>query len=332
MREPVETSTPAAKDQEAGGGALGGTARGDFSALLLQVTLSMAAALARGGRYDEAEACLADVIHGENTQSAALHLLARMRAQQGRFSEAESLWTQAARLDPGTRAYAAGIQRIHRLQAKPLISLAWVLPRAALVLALVLVAGLTVLFMNRQVSGLRTAIATDVARQQAERSDQITGLEAAVERLATAFPGAKPPPELKLEIAGVDVNTQPGLIEVRFDSGLFEYGTMLTSQAEQLLTILGLQLEPYVGRITIAVIGCTDDLPVRGAPQYLDNIGLGRRRAGVVIDYLRATSRLPDAMFTIQSSTGLPSPYANDSAANRAGNRTAVLRISPVTP
>lgn len=62
---------------------------------------------ARGGDLAGAEATLAS--SGSFAASPwSLDLLARIRAQQGRFTEAHSLWTAASELDPDNATYRAG--------------------------------------------------------------------------------------------------------------------------------------------------------------------------------------------------------------------------------
>src|SRR5438105_13854934 len=69
-------------------------------ALTVQVSLARATDLARAGKYDEAETVLAGAVGESGSHPAALDLLARIRAQQGRLIEAQALWGQASRLDP----------------------------------------------------------------------------------------------------------------------------------------------------------------------------------------------------------------------------------------
>ena len=71
--------------------------------LLESVTLALAASSARKGRFKEAENLLLPLIVQSKSQDDALDLLAKVYAQQGKIEEAQHLWQQALRNDPGNR-------------------------------------------------------------------------------------------------------------------------------------------------------------------------------------------------------------------------------------
>ena len=85
---------------------------------LAQLALSKAAELARRGNFQEAEELIAGLGSGKE-QPAALDLLARIRAQQGRWLEAEAFWKQALQQDPTNPAYLEGLQYIQRSRRGP---------------------------------------------------------------------------------------------------------------------------------------------------------------------------------------------------------------------
>jgi type VI secretion system protein ImpK len=93
--------------------------------LLQQALLSKAAELARKGRHAEAAQLLADALTDRGEAAVAvLELLARIYAQQGKFAEAERLWTQVLTLNPSHEVSRRGldrIARIHRRRSRPLI-------------------------------------------------------------------------------------------------------------------------------------------------------------------------------------------------------------------
>lgn len=120
---------------------------------------------------------------------------------------------------------------------------------------------------------------------------------------------------------------EEGLL-VLFDAGLFGQAAMLKPQAKDVLSALGKQLEPHAGRIGVRIIGQTDDLPLPTGSAYPDNTSLAMARALAVFEYLRAATRLPANMFTLESpGAAAAAPYPNDTPLNRARNRTVVLRV-----
>ena len=81
-------------------------ATADAQQLALQLRLAEVAELARRGQLNEAQARLAHV--GPDSDSIAeLDLLARIYAQQNRYSEAAALWSRVLSLDPNHEAAKA---------------------------------------------------------------------------------------------------------------------------------------------------------------------------------------------------------------------------------
>jgi type VI secretion system protein ImpK len=280
--------------------------------LLRQVTLVRAQELARAGHYAEAEILLSEMRREDQAAPAMFDLLARIRAQQGRLLEAEALWTQAAQLDPANDTYQAGLQRIARMQSHPI----WFASLWPLIIGLAVVTsvGIAAFAVRSSISELRDSLRSELA-QMAAPQKPIAPVQ------------DEQPPDVKLNIPGVSLKTERNEIVLTFDSGLFIRGIEFTSEAKLVLAMLGRQLEPYVGHISVHVIGHTDDLPIMARHAYRDNIALGFNRALAVVEHLRATSRLPSAVFSISSLGEYLTPYANDTPENRARNRTVVLRI-----
>jgi Uma2 family endonuclease len=81
--------------------------------LLDQLIFAQAAELAARGDYTEAERLLKEEISAARRRPDVLDLLARIAAQQGKYSQAVDLWRQAARLAPEYRERCeAGLTRI----------------------------------------------------------------------------------------------------------------------------------------------------------------------------------------------------------------------------
>ncbi len=104
----------------------------------------------------------------------------------------------------------------------------------------------------------------------------------------------------------------------------------LKPEARDLLAALGRQLEPYVGQISVCVIGHTDDVPAPAGSVYRDNAGLAMARALAVVEHLRASASLPASMFSIRGLGEAAAPYPNDAPDGRARNRTVVIRIERI--
>ena len=116
--------------------------------------------------------------------------------------------------------------------------------------------------------------------------------------------------------------SEKGEREIIFRQGLFRYETLLSSSGQEVLREIAYQLEPFVGKTNIRVIGFTDDLE-KG------NGYLALKRAVEVVAFFDAYTQLPKTMFIIEDPGVRPAPYPNDSWENRANNRTVILVISP---
>jgi type VI secretion system protein ImpK len=282
--------------------------------LLQQVLLLRSVALARAGHYDAAEQLLSQLKRA-GTPVAALDLLARIRAQQGRLAEAEKLWIQATEFDPSNDTYAAALRRIARRQRRP----TWLSILAGLVLG-----GVLVILGLELLGGRGPREAVNPPMTPNDISPASTGVPTGTEPSV--------PPQLNIHLVGVQAKAEGSEVVVTFTSGLFLQRSTLTPDARELLGRLAKQLEPMGSRLTIRVVGHTDDTTPPPGFRYPDNTALGLARAMAVAEHLRESSTLPRTVFLLQSLGEEAPPYPNDSRENRARNRTVVLRVSRARP
>jgi flagellar motor protein MotB len=131
--------------------------------------------------------------------------------------------------------------------------------------------------------------------------------------------------EITLDIPGVNTSIQNGKLTITFAEGLFRFENVYNQFGWQTIRQLGYQLEAWVGKIRIDVIGFTDD-------QEKDDAYLGLERALMVVKTLDQNSQLPLGIFTIIDANNQPAPYPNDSLINRSRNRTVMFVVSPLLP
>lgn len=86
--------------------------------LALQLTLTMAARLARKGRHQQVEQLLATLPDGQRSSPPVLDLMARSRAQRGDLLGAAQSWRVALQQDPGNAAYRAALDRIDAMLSR----------------------------------------------------------------------------------------------------------------------------------------------------------------------------------------------------------------------
>lgn len=111
--------------------------------------LSLAASLARLGRYDEAQPWLLEAAKEPSLRPGALDLRARILAQQGRYLEAESHWLEAVRLDPGNPSFRKALDALTK-RRQPLL---WLRPLVAAVALALASAGIGYLVCAAKESG-----------------------------------------------------------------------------------------------------------------------------------------------------------------------------------
>jgi type VI secretion system protein ImpK len=282
------------------------------STALVTLILSEVAAVARTGQLSEAESILNRLSGEEQTAPPAAHLLARIRAQQGRLAEAKTLWAQLSTTDPNNKTYRSALKRIAILQRRPrwVTSLLSFLPAAAIVA----VCFLAVLFaLGRRPETSRKAESIAVSRHS----------ETAKEVAMAAGPWEPPP----IQLPGIEVHKTGADMTLTFGDGLFLHGSQLRPDAKRRLTEFGRQLAPFAGSISIVVAGCSDNIPMRRHSGYENEAALRIARAFSVFQHLKRTAGLPERLFSLQDSPA--APYQNNSSVNQARNRTVVIHIYP---
>lgn len=133
--------------------------------LLKQVALSQAAHLAREGNYAAAEELLSGIASTECPDASILDLLARIRAQQGAFFDAEAHWRKVLQIDPAHLGARAGLERLRQWQRAPIRL--WPILATTTGLGIVLAGGIFLSWqvrstadLNRQIQALAEGIST----------------------------------------------------------------------------------------------------------------------------------------------------------------------------
>jgi len=290
---------------------------GVLGALVSQATLAQAASLARTGQYAAAESVLKPLTDGKNERPSALDLLARIYAQQGKFSEAEALWRRALEVEPNNETCLAGLKRIAKIRSRsPWLSVLMPMGAALIAILMVLLVGFSV---RREMIGLRESVMRDVAQAKPEAPV-----------IVETLPRAPSAPNITIRLGGTVVKTEQDAIVVSFDEGLFSSRATLKPNAATILSELGRQMIPHAARISVRVIGYTDDIPMPHNSTYRDNTSLGMARAATVAEYLRNNAGLPPDLFLLQSAGASGAPYPNDTRENRLRDRTVVIHIRAI--
>jgi type VI secretion system protein ImpK len=279
--------------------------------MMTQVLLSRATALARAGHYDSAELVLSGVASPAGPTPEMLDLLARIRAQQGRLAEAQTLWNSAAHLQPENERYRAALARIATFQR----TTPWVYYGRFILIALVIL--------------LAVWLGVYGILRMATPPPAPAVVSHAVAPVTTAAVVPAKHLDLTVKVPGV-VQTKDGEnIVLRFESGLFSHGVALSKEGAATLADLGRQLGHALGSATAGVIGYTDDLPVKNSARFPDNDAIAIARADAVVAKLSAITGIPKHKWAIRHSAPASNPFPNDSMENRGKNRTVEIEIRP---
>ncbi|WP_328997297.1 hypothetical protein OHA18_22845 [Kribbella sp. NBC_00709] len=307
-----------------------------------QVALSRAADTARQGDLAGAAALLVELDNSGDASPEVLDLLARIRAQQKNWPEADALWARVQEAvateqePPATEMLAgatAGRKTIAAIRARRRASRP-VLPIVAGAAAIVLVAAVGVVALDRSsdepftqppssqpapTSGT-TSITPGAEERAAELARRLAALEAA--QRASAATAGKELDVIQRRVAGpgVVVQREPNAVRVLFGDGLFAAGTELSSTGTTALDALGKRLQGL--RAAITVTGYSVVVP-GGSGSGGSRTGLLRARAAT--QDLSAASGLPLTAFSMQSGDQAHPPFHTD-----AQNRTVTVTLTPV--
>lgn len=271
----------------------------DAATLMAQALLARATTLASSGHYDRAELVLNGVPRGCHE---SLDLLARIRAQQGRIPDAIALWTDALRLEPGNAAYRDGLRKAKQIQEAP-----WRRWNGLLLAPGMLVVLVVGLGINRLSSPKPQVAKAPTAQEQPRQA-------------AFDVP--------QLQVPGLIQSRSGPTTVLRFESGLFGQGARLTPEGKNVLATLARQIEPHWQRMTLTVIGHTDDLPLRHRSGFQDNEALAIMRADTAIRNISKGTAIPRSAWTIGRKSGDDFLYPVDSMEGRSKNRTVEIQIS----
>jgi type VI secretion system protein ImpK len=302
-----------------------------------QVALGRAAESARQGELDAAAALLVELDQSDDASPEVLDLLARIRAQQKRWDEADALWARVQEKAPDDPAAAAGRKTVaairgHRRAARP------VLPILTSATAIVVVAGAVVAGIaggvvalgdsdepaahpvaQQSTPGPTSAPTSGAEERAAGLARQLAVLEA--QRRAAAAAAASKLDVIQRRVAGpgVVVQRQPNAVRLVFTDGVFTAGTELSPTGQSTLDALGKRLPGL--KATITVTGYSVVVP-GGSGSGGSQTALLRARAAT--QELSAASGLPLTAFTMQSGDQAHPPYRTD-----AQNRTVTVTLTP---
>ena len=320
--------------------------------------IERAVRLALSGDLVGAEAIIKPLVE-DDPNHENLDLYARIKIQKGELSTAKELWEKALQKKPLCTDCQNALRKLNEIEKNRVRQdyfLARTLRNAILGLLILGIIGTMIyIFAQRkrindlssqieaaqsQIAAFPSQVGSDPGSASTQQIDivsllqnnnsqllsvatQIADLQQAT--VTNAEQAGFTVDEITLDIPGVNTSIQNGKLTITFAEGLFRFENVYTPFGWQTIRQLGYQLEPWVGKIMIAVIGFTDD-------QEKEAAYLGLERALMVVKTLDQNSQIPLGIFTIQDANNRPAPFPNDSLNNRGRNRTVMFIVSPALP
>ncbi|TCC64105.1 hypothetical protein E0H73_06675 [Kribbella pittospori] len=302
-----------------------------LTGLQRQLALGRAAESARRGDLDGAAALLVELDETGEATPEVLDLLARIRAQQKKWSEADGYWSRVQETAPDDAAAAAGRKTVasilgHRRASRPVLPLVGVVAGVAAVA--VVVGGIAVFGGDDQPVAQPTqevqptatpSVDTSGHQEAAELARKLAALEAERQASAAAVANKLELIERKVAGPGVVVQRRSGTVRVLFAEGLFSAGTEFGPGRQDALVALGKRLPGLDAAITVT--GYSVVVPGSSTSGGSRTALL---RARTATQELSAASGLPLTAFAMQSGD-----QGQPLFRNAAKNRTVTLTLTP---
>lgn len=271
---------------------------GGAKRLLTDVVATHAAALARRGKYHDAEELIQPIIAAGEARAELVDLMARIRVQQGRVDEAIALWRTALAEDGANAKFRAALDSLAHNRHPARRRITWAI-------------GLTF----GTVMAL-TGIGPELGRRASHRVTLNTSLHPVVQR--SASPDSAP---FRSQYTTAEI--QGHSVRIGFAQPLFQEGVQLTPYGQRALADLSERLRPFASTVEITIIGRTDGVRVRKAGRYSDNSVLGLLRAIAVYNQFR--SHIADLRFP---RVAAESTDGSSGKTRQAQHRTATVLLS----
>jgi len=255
-----------------------------------------------------------------------MNLQAKIYAQQGKFTEAAYLWRKCLKIDPDNNKFISALYRIDQLQVSKVyrhLFLAKLLGGLCLIAGFILLISFLLTAIKRQSNDLRILRNQQTLLQN--KIDSLTFLE-------TTMVSSGILNEIKTSlwnIDGISMEERKEGLTVTFNEGIFMNGDKLSKSGSDKVIQVAKTLDPFTGRITLVVMGCSDDIPINNAERFQSNQAIRLARSVAVHKLISENSRiLPEDILTGTNNESHV-PFNNENTVNRLKNRTVTIRILP---
>ncbi len=182
-------------------------------------------------------------------------------------------------------------------------------------------------FRGRENDGSPDPIATAMATARA-------GLQATPTAPPSRGPVARPANvaewrRVLASVGGIEVRDMGGTPRVVFTEPIFSSLTTIDPNQRQRLISVLTAIRGRCADCMVAVLGHTDNDPVRPGGTYASNEALGKLRANAVLAFLTEQAGVPASHLHALGKGEQDAPFPNNSADNKRKNRTVTLEIIP---
>jgi type VI secretion system protein ImpK len=253
------------------------------------VILARTQLLAYNGHLEDAARMLSAAESTDAPDCPSLDLLARIRAQQGRYQDAAMLWERVLGQDPANKEAIAGYEAA--LAMTPRRRFLRTSALGALLIVGIATLGISALLVVRPNSPLPSP-KSNAANAGLDSNTRPVELHQA------PGPSTLDPDGWIASRAGGEVQLLPA-------ANIFESGTTLSVDGRAALDslLLSLRDEP---RLEMELRGLTDARRVRAGSLYRDNEELATRRASIVAEYLVRVGHISSDRIVIRQGREMP--------------------------
>ena len=258
--------------------------------MIFDYYFSLSSIAASKGKYNLASDYLSELLLSNGESVLIFELQAKIAAQQGKFKEAEFLWKKCLKIEPDNPKYLAAIHRLNKLQSIKANRFALVYKLSNTLLIILLLSFFIYLF--------NYAIHNKIERNN-DFASLINMQNVLVKKIDSIVNPGKILHEEIINISnkvksikGITVHENGTELMITFREGLFSKGINIKSGQLETLHKFSKVLSPFAGKITVNIIGSSDDIPITNNERFQNNEELSLSRAKVVYDIINDKKKI----------------------------------------
>jgi len=305
---------------------IGDDIAGKLDRIIFDYYYSLSTIAASKGNYSLANEYITELLKIKGDSPLVFDLQAKISAQQGRFKEAEFLWQKCLNVEADNPQYLAALHRLSKLKNYIGNRFNFVFKLFQILMILLLLTLFAYLIISN--ISIKKEGKDELALILKNQGLIVNKIDSVINSKETTSSELFQLSNKLMSIGGIIVHENEMKLSLSFDEGLFSRGINIKSYQVETLHKLSKVLSPFAGKITVKIIGSSDDIPVTNDKHFNNNEELSLSRAKIVYDIINKESKIPREDLLIGSLSALNSVYPNDSPENRLKNRTVIININ----